>query len=259
MTRTWILTAFTFLAVQTLSAPAWATFHFMQIEQIIGGVDSDPSAQAIQLRMRSVGQNLLNGQGVLRVRDAAGNNPITVTDFPLPNPNSGECGRILIASANFAGVTTPAVNGVTRDYVMANLIPPSYLAAGTLTFEDLLGTVLWRVSWGGASYTGPNTGSGTNTTGFVTNFGSPFAGPLPSTGHQALLFTGACPPATSNGNSTDYSLTAGNAVFTNNDANAFTVTGTPVPTVSQWGVMAMALSVLVCGTLVVRGRRAEVV
>ena len=29
------------------------SFHLMQIEQVIGGVDGDASAQAIQLRMRS--------------------------------------------------------------------------------------------------------------------------------------------------------------------------------------------------------------
>ncbi len=36
---------------------AHATFHFMQIEQVIGGVDGDTTKQAIQLRMRSLNQN----------------------------------------------------------------------------------------------------------------------------------------------------------------------------------------------------------
>ena len=34
-----------------LASPALATFHEMQIEQVIGGVDGDPTAQAIQLRI----------------------------------------------------------------------------------------------------------------------------------------------------------------------------------------------------------------
>jgi len=36
--------------------PAHATFHLMQVEQVIGGVSGDTSAQAIQLRMRLDGQ-----------------------------------------------------------------------------------------------------------------------------------------------------------------------------------------------------------
>ena len=40
------------------TAPAHATFHFMQIEQVIGGVNGDSTAQAIQLRMRSAFPNL---------------------------------------------------------------------------------------------------------------------------------------------------------------------------------------------------------
>ena len=41
-------------------------------------------------------------------------------------------------------------------------IPATYLAAGSLTFEDDFGTILWRLSWGGPAYTGPNTGALTN-------------------------------------------------------------------------------------------------
>ena len=39
------------------ASPAAVSFHFMQIEQVIGGVNGDPSAQAIQLRMRTCFQN----------------------------------------------------------------------------------------------------------------------------------------------------------------------------------------------------------
>lgn len=34
-----------------------ATFHLMQIEQVVGGVCGDTTSQAIQLRMRDAGQN----------------------------------------------------------------------------------------------------------------------------------------------------------------------------------------------------------
>ncbi len=60
---------------------------------------------------------------------------------------------------------------------MDNLIPPSYLAAGRLTFSRpgfSNGDALWSVSWGGANYTGPNTGAITNDAD--GNFAPPFAG-----------------------------------------------------------------------------------
>jgi hypothetical protein len=46
----WLLIALCGLALQE---PALASYHFMQIEQVIGGVNGDSAAQAIQLRMRS--------------------------------------------------------------------------------------------------------------------------------------------------------------------------------------------------------------
>src|SRR2546427_10552005 len=57
--------------------PAHATFHLMQIEQVIGGVNGDITAQAIQLRMRATGENQVS-QGRINVRDAAGLNPILI-------------------------------------------------------------------------------------------------------------------------------------------------------------------------------------
>ena len=49
--RVLILAACGFIA--GAATPAVATFHLMQIEQVIGGVNGDTSAQAIQLRMRA--------------------------------------------------------------------------------------------------------------------------------------------------------------------------------------------------------------
>ncbi len=42
--------------------PAQATFHLMQIEQVIGGVNGDTTAQAIQLRMRFAGTRPMTGR-----------------------------------------------------------------------------------------------------------------------------------------------------------------------------------------------------
>src|SRR5436190_17829187 len=143
----------TLLGALTLQPTAYATFHMMQIEQVMGGVNGDTTAQAIQLRMRASGQNFV-AAGKLVVFDAAGLNPITVLDVASNVANGAVGSHVLIASANFPSHTTPSA---VPDFTMANLIPSSYLAAGSLVWESDSGTTIWwRLSWGGAAYTGPN-------------------------------------------------------------------------------------------------------
>jgi hypothetical protein len=210
--------------VAALVAPVSATFHFIQVEQVIGGVDGDTTAQAIQIRFRTGGQHLQAG-GRMRAWDAAGQNPIIIVDPATNLAGPSQTGdRVLFASANFANYLDSAIS---VDYTFTNLIPASYLAAGSLTFETNNGAIIyWRLSWGGASYTGSNTGSVTNDAD--GNFGPPFAGPLPSTGVQAVLFQGAA-NALSISNATDYALTPTAATFTNYADQSATVV---VPTVT---------------------------
>jgi len=203
-----------------------ATFHFMQIEQVIGGVNGDVTAQAIQLRMRLASQNLLAASR-LRAWDAAGANPVLIIDFTQVVPNAQSGDRVLIATAGFSPATSP---GAVPDFQMTNSVPHSYLAAGSLTFEDDSGTIYWRLSWGGSGYTGSTMGDTTNDndSGFgPADFGPPFAGPLPTTTLQALRFTGLA-NALSTTNAADYSLTMGPATFTNNARADFIVVA-PVP------------------------------
>src|SRR5207302_1189230 len=148
----------TLLGVLALQPAAHATFHLMQIEQVIGSVNGDTTAQAIQLRMRAAGQNFVSG-GKLVVFDAAGLNPITVLDVASNVANGAVGAHVLIASVNFPSHTMPTA---VPDFTMANLIPASYFAAGSLAWESNAGTVFWRLSWGGAAYTGPCTGSTDN-------------------------------------------------------------------------------------------------
>jgi hypothetical protein len=219
------------LAVWAASG-AHATFHLMQIEQVIGGVGGDATAQAIQLRTRAASQCFLN-PARLRVRDAAGNNPVLLFDFstvcaggPVACvPNCGAGARILLATANFAGATNPSI---TPNFTLAAPIPESYLAAGSLTFESSTGTVYWRLSWGGDAYTGPNGGASDNDDSLPGDFGPPWPGPLPSEGVSALLFPGPA-SAESSTNADDYELTAGAAVFTNNAGQSGTVRLPPCP------------------------------
>jgi glucose/arabinose dehydrogenase len=218
----WFLSAILFL----LAMPARASFHFMQIEEVIGGVNGDTTAQAIQLRMRSSGQNFVTGTQIIAV-DAAGNNPITVATL-TSDVGSGAGGRILIATANF---TNYEATPIAADFTMNNPIPASYLAAGRLRYQRGA-AIYWSVSWGGSAYTGPNTGTTDNDAD--GNFGPPFAGALPSTTTSALLFNGAS-SAPSTNNAADYSVTSGAATFTNNAGSSTVVRAaapTPTPTPS---------------------------
>jgi hypothetical protein len=203
-------------ALLWLAPTASATFHLMQIEQVIGGVDGDASAQAIQLRQKSGGQNLVS-QARLRVVDAAGLNPITVVDMTTNVPNGGFGSRILIATQSFLDRLDPAI---AANFMVTNPIPQSYLAAGSLTFESDGGTVYWRLSWGGDLYTGPNNGSTLND--LDGNYGPPWPGPLPSGNLEALKFQGLA-FANSTNNAADYALTGAASTWVNNAGQSGTL------------------------------------
>ena len=72
----------------------------MQIEQVIGGVNGDASAQAIQLRMRSNNQGSVQLSRI-RVWDATGSNPVLLVDPVTSVPNNAGGSRVLLASASF--------------------------------------------------------------------------------------------------------------------------------------------------------------
>jgi hypothetical protein len=206
------------LALGTLAAarPAFATFHLMQIEQVIAGVDGSTATQAIQLRMRSGSQNFVSNAR-LYAWDAAGANPVLVKDMTTNVTGNTAGRRVLLATANFGAATNPAV---TPDFILTNPIPDAYLPAGALTFEDDIGTVYWRLCWGGASYTGPTDGVVSND--LDGNVAPAHEGGLPTATGQALQYKFAA-TALSIASANDYQLSAGSAVFTNNAQAAGTV------------------------------------
>lgn len=220
VTRRRSILSLAFMVGVLLAAPAQASFHLMQIEQVIGGINGDVTAQAIQLRMRSAGQNLV-GQSRINARDAAGLNPILIVDMTTNVANGLSGDRVLIASPTFQSNTSPVL---TPDFTMTNLIPASYLAAGSLTFEADTGTIYWRLSWGGAGYTGAGNMSALNDN--TANSNPPFAGSLPSTSLEAIKFTGLASAGSITGAS-DYLLTAGASMWANNARLSSTVV-TPV-------------------------------
>lgn len=203
-----------------LSTPVFASFHLIQIEQVIGGVDGDTSAQAIQLRMRSPGQEFVS-LAKLVVFDATGSNAITILDLTSDVANSAAGSRVLIVSSNFVNSTSPTT---VPDFILTTPIPSSYLTAGRLAWEQDLGTIYWSLSWGGTNYTGPNDGNILNDND--GNFGPAFAGPLPFTSTSGLLFTNTS-SASSSSNIVDYVVTSGPASFTNNAGTGFVVVSKP--------------------------------
>lgn len=193
--------------IASVSSPASAGF-LMQIEQVIGGVNGDTSAQAIQLRMRLGDSNLQDER--LRAWDASGQNPVTLIDFTGGVGSAAHGARVLIATEGFAGYLDTAVEA---DFLFENPIPESYLAAGRLTFESDAGEIYWSLAFGGSGYTGSTTGTLFNDPD--GDFGPAVTGGLPMDDLAGLRFQGEF-FASSTSNLADYGLTQGPAVFTNN-------------------------------------------
>ena len=109
-----------------LASPAFASFHLMKIEAAMGGIGGDTTQQAVQLRMRAPGQNLVgSGQTRLIAWDAAGLNPVTLIAFPADVLNATQGSRILVVSPAFAS----AHPGIPGDFTMTSVIPSYYLPA----------------------------------------------------------------------------------------------------------------------------------
>ena len=230
-------------AVLLTAQTVHASFHLMQIEEIMGGVNGDTSAQAIQLRMRAPGQNFLHtdaggtfGPASLVAKDANGGNPVTLISFPNDVANGATGGTVLISSTQFAHDVSPGFSAANHgtDFTFTNLIPASYLAAGRIDYLDGVGDVLWSVSYGGANYHGSAAAAS-----FNGAFGSPFGGPIPSGGLKGLLFQGTA-SAAGTSSAADYALTSGAAGFANNSGSGFAVTPEPA-SLALFSVSALGL------------------
>jgi hypothetical protein len=192
----------------------------MQIEQIIGGINGDTTAQAIQLRMRTGGQNVVN-QARIFAYNATGTGQTLLLDLASDVSHGSLGDNVLLTTASFDSYMA-GVPGYTKDFTLAAQIPAGYLNGGKVTFEDNFGTIYWSVAFG--SYTGSNTGNTTNDSD--GNFGAPFSGVLPSSSRQGIRFTGTA-SALSTTNVADYALTANPATVRNNAGSSFTVVPEP--------------------------------
>jgi hypothetical protein len=237
------------VALGALTASSPAAFHFMQVEQVIGSVNGNTSAQAIQLRMRSAGQEFVSSASIWAA-DATGSNRILLLNIPTDVANGAGGARVLLTTPAFTNAMNLGGPAFAPDFTLANAIPASYLAAGRITFEmdggtvATPGTIYWSLAWGGAGYTGSNAGNTTNDSN--GDFGPAFGSSLPTTGRQGILFQGTA-SAGSTSNSADYALSANpTTVFRNNGASFVVV---PEP-----GSLA-ALGALGLGVLIFSRRR----
>lgn len=216
----WVMSS---LLILLAASPAEGTFHFMQIEQVVGGVDGDYSAQAIQLRMRSAGQEQVQLTRLV-AWDANGENPIVLLDLTHPVTVSQTGARILVATESFGRYTQPQA---VPDFLLTESFPPSYITAGSLTFETDAGDfVVWRFSWGGDGYRGTTRGGQSNDDD--GDFGPPFAGSLPGDGLTALHIQLSA-EATGTGSADDFLETDSAALFVNNGGQAFVLTAFACP------------------------------
>lgn len=206
-----------FVATLALAPAAFASFHLMQVEQVIGGVDGNPLAQAIQLRMRAPGQDLVS-QTRVRVWNATGGQPVQVLNITANVSRFATGSRILLATPAFTTAVQAYAPTFTPDFTMDIPIPSSYLAAGRMTFETDAGGILWSFAWGGGAYSGSNLGGIDNDAN--GNYGPPFPLSLPTSIWQGVLFKG---PATalSTTNAADYILSSNPATVITNNGRAF--------------------------------------
>jgi hypothetical protein len=234
----------TVLGFWLLASSAQAAFHVMQIEQVIGGVNGNNTAQAIQLRLRTTGQTVVSNAS-LWAADATGSNRILLLNI-ASNVSSGNTGdRVLLSTSAFnTAMTTGGNPTYTPDFTLASAIPASYLSAGRLTFEQdggtvaTPGTIYWSLAWGGAGYSGTNTGDPTNDAD--SNFGTPFGSALPTLTFGGVRFTGTA-GAGSTTNVADYALSASPATVTKNSGTGFSVVPEP-GTAGLFAIGALVLS-----------------
>jgi hypothetical protein len=94
-----------------------ATYHLMQIEVVIGGVEGDLSAQAIQLRMRASDQREVHVARLV-AWDANGENPVVLVDFGPPFPDA--LPTQTRSALRFPGLDSAMSNNSAADYVITS-------------------------------------------------------------------------------------------------------------------------------------------
>ncbi|MES2924441.1 MAG: choice-of-anchor D domain-containing protein [Verrucomicrobiota bacterium] len=216
-------TLVSFLTALALAPSAFADFHLMQIEQVIAGLNGNINAQAIQLRMRATGENLVS-QTRLRVWNSTGTQPVVVLNIDGNVSRFAAGSRVLLATQAFIDAVRVTSPLFTPDFIIVNPIPQGDLLAGRLTYETDQGFVMWSFAWGGNFYSGSNGGGFDNDAN--GNYGPPFAGSLPTNGRRGVRFDGPA-SAPSTNNAADYVLSSNPATVITNDGRIFVIGPAP--------------------------------
>src|SRR4051794_29871869 len=112
-----------FLAVAAFVPSAHAAFHVMQVEEVIGSINGNTSAQAIQLRLRSGGQSVVSN-AKLWAWDANGANRVLLLDITTNVSNSAAGARILLTTSGFtSAMVSGGATAFVPDFTLANNIP----------------------------------------------------------------------------------------------------------------------------------------
>ena len=221
------------LAGLLATAPAHAQYSHVQIEMVLGSVDGDVTAQAVQLRIAQAGDSSLAGMTVVAC-DSTGGNPVTVCTLPTSVSNGALGARVLLCSNGMLGRLAPFI---APDFMLSTPIPPSYLSAGTLYIDmpgDGMGP-LWRLSWGGASYLGSGAVESINDPDGDCN--PPYPNGLFGETGQGVKFL-FDPNTQSTTNASDYALDLGaSQVWNNAGEKATVVSGTTAVAVTSWGAI----------------------
>jgi hypothetical protein len=176
------------------SSPAHADFHLMKVQEVFAGSGTDPSADFVELRMDSAGQNRVGGHVLylFGAPDVYGGSPRHECTIPANVPNAALDDRILFATSQFTA-TAP-------DFTIPPLLDGS---GGAVCFENID-----CVSWG--SFAGATTSPS----------GTPFAGGIPpdqsinrqvDTGNSATDFTAGAHSSEANGGGNLGTMTCGGA------------------------------------------------
>jgi 4a-hydroxytetrahydrobiopterin dehydratase len=176
------------------SSPAQADFHLMKVQEVYAGSGTDPSADFVELRMDSAGQNRVGGHVLylFGAPDVYGGSPRHECTIPANVPNAALDDRILFATSQFTA-TAP-------DFTIPPLLDGS---GGAVCFENID-----CVSWG--SFSGQTTNqAGTPLPGGISAGQS--INRTGDTNNSASDFTPGSPTAEANGGGNLGTMTCGGA------------------------------------------------
>ena len=107
---------------------ATETFHIAEISKLMVGYNGDTGVQAVEIKMTTAGQNLVNGM-TIAIYDGSGTLVATLGAFTANVANSASGDHILCATAKFRDTF-----GITPDLLITPLVP---VTSGQVAYEKV--------------------------------------------------------------------------------------------------------------------------